>query len=46
MSAGKPPGVGMWDDERARPWRSALVLLVWLALVYAAGEVWPWGFAQ
>lgn len=38
--------LGMWDDERRRPWLSAAVLALWLGLVYLLGEIWPWGFAQ
>lgn len=37
--------IGMWDAERARPGRAALLYVAVVLLALLASHFWPWGVA-
>lgn len=37
--------VGMWDQERAHPWRAALLYAAAIVASLLGSHFWPWGVA-
>ena len=37
--------IGMWDDEHAHPWRSAVLAVLAVAGAVLVSHLLPWGFA-